>query len=56
MNKIKIIIENEDTGDILHLTVHEDSDINEWGTNFKTILTWLTFSSGLVNDLIKNED
>lgn len=55
MKKIKIEI-TKPTEEKLTLDIWEDSSIDEFADNFKTILKWLTFHENIINTVFKNED
>jgi len=55
-NKPHEITVTNGEGEKLTITMHWDSDIWAWAKTFKAILFWLTFSSGLINDIIKDDE
>ena len=46
----------DDDGKEISQRVHWDSDIWDWGRVFRSILTWLSFQSVTIDQLIKGED
>ena len=53
-NPIKIIV--EDNGRKLELETPWDSDIDDWQQVFRTILKWLQFTDGNVNELFNSNE
>jgi len=43
-------------GKTLTIKLYWDADIFEWIHTFRTILKWLTFSDGLINDKFPEEE
>ena len=54
-SRYKITVENI-YGDELIVTVDLHTNIWRWGDVFRTILTWIRFGSGSIDDLIRRED
>jgi len=53
--KRQIVSVSDSKGETLTLTLHWDSNIEEWVHIFETILKWLTFSDGTIKELFPDE-